>query len=80
MYNNKKQFILRSLISIEAQIFKNIEIIYIDDFSENDSISLINILKLIDKRIILILNEKNRGILFSKSLGLKYLEENMLLF
>ena len=46
LYNNKKQYILRSLISIEAQTFKNIEIIYIDDFSENDSISLINILKL----------------------------------
>ncbi len=71
LYNNKKQYILRSLISIEAQTFKNIEIIYIDDFSENDSISLINILKLIDKRILLILNNKNKGILFTKSLGVK---------
>ena len=71
LYNNKKEYILRSLISIEAQIFKNIEIIYIDDFSENDSISFINILKLIDKRILLIKNEKNRGILYSKSLGVK---------
>ena len=71
LYNNKKQYNIRSLISIEAQIFKNIEIIYIDDFSENDSISLINIFKLIDKRIVLILNEKNKGILFSKSLGVK---------
>ena len=71
LYNNKNEFILRSLISIEAQIFKNIEIIYIDDFSENDSISFINILKLIDKRILLIKNEKNRGILYSKSLGVK---------
>lgn len=71
LYNNKNQYILRSLISIEAQTFKNIEIIYIDDFSENDSISLINILKLIDKRIILFLNEKNKGILYSKSLGVR---------
>ena len=71
LYNNKNEYILRSLISIEAQIFKNIEIIYIDDFSENESTSFINILKLIDKRIILIKNEKNRGILYSKSLGVK---------
>lgn len=71
LFNNKKQYILRSLLSIEAQTFKNIEIIYIDDCSENDSISLIRILKLIDKRISLIINEKNRGILFSKSFGVK---------
>jgi hypothetical protein len=33
LYNNKNEYILRSLISIEAQTFKNIEIIYIDDCS-----------------------------------------------
>ena len=69
LYNNKKEYILRSLLSIEAQTFKNIEIIYIDDSSKNDSFSLIKILKLIDKRILLLINEKNRGILYSKSLG-----------
>ena len=71
LYNNKNEYILRSLISIEAQTFKNIEIIYIDDFSQYDSISFINILKLIDKRILLIKNKKNRGILYTKSLGVK---------
>lgn len=58
-------------MSIEEQTFKNIEIIYIDDFSENNSKIFLNILKLIDKRILLIKNEKNRGILYSKSLGVK---------
>jgi len=71
LYNNKQQYILRSLISIEAQTFKNIEIIYIDDYSQNDSISLLEILKLIDKRIVLIKNKENRGILYSKSLGVQ---------
>jgi len=71
LFNNKKQYILRSLLSIEAQTFKNIEIIYIDDCSNNDSISLIRILKMIDKRILLVINEKNKGILYSKSLGVK---------
>ena len=71
LYNNKNEYILRSFMSIEAQTFKNIEIIYIDDFSDNDSIYYINILKLIDKRILLIKNKKNRGILYSKSLGVK---------
>ena len=71
LYNNKNEYILRSLISIEAQTFKNIEIIYIDDSSQYDSNSLINILKLIDKRILLIKNKKNRGILYTKSFGVK---------
>jgi glycosyltransferase involved in cell wall biosynthesis len=71
LYNNKNEYILRSLMSIEAQTLKNIEIIYINDYSKNDSIFFLNILKIIDKRILLIKNEKNRGILYSKSLGVK---------
>lgn len=71
LYKNKKEYILRSLLSIEAQTLKNIEIIYIDDYSQDESINLIKILKLIDNRISLVINNKNRGILFSKSLGVK---------
>jgi len=71
LYNNKKEYILRSLLSIEAQTLKNIEIIYIDDFSTNNSTDLLKILKIIDKRISLIKNDRNRGILYSKSLGVK---------
>ena len=71
LYNNKNEYILRLLISIEEQTFKNIEIIYIDDFSENNSKFFLNILKILDKRILLIKNEKNRGILYSKCLGVK---------
>jgi cellulose synthase/poly-beta-1,6-N-acetylglucosamine synthase-like glycosyltransferase len=38
LFNYKNEYILRSIMSIEAQTFKNIEIIYINDndFSEND--------------------------------------------
>ena len=71
LYNNKNEYILRLLMSIEEQTFKNIEIIYIDDFSENNSKFFLNILKILDKRILLIKNEKNRGILYSKCLGVK---------
>jgi glycosyltransferase involved in cell wall biosynthesis len=73
LFNNKNEYILRSLMSIEAQTFKNIEIIYINDnnFTENDSKLFLNMLKIIDKRILLIENKKNRGILYSKSLGVK---------
>ena len=71
LFNNKNEYILRSIMSIEVQTFKNIEIIYINDCSENDSKFFLNILKIIDKRILLINNKKNRGILYSKSLGVR---------
>ena len=48
---------------------KNIEIIIIDDHSTDDSINIIKNYMKKDKRIKLIENQKNRRILFCKSLG-----------
>ena len=50
---------------------KRLKILKLDDFSENNSKFFLNILKILDKRILLIKNEKNRGILYSKCLGVK---------
>ena len=69
---NGNQYILRALLSIEAQTFKNIEILYIDDYSTDNSTEIIQILQKIDKKIRLIKNKENKGILYSKSLGVKY--------
>jgi len=68
VYNGKK-FIIRSLLSIYAQSFKNIEIIYVDDFSIDNSIEIIKIFQKLDKRIKLFINKENRGTLFTKSFG-----------
>ena len=48
---------------------KNIEIILIDDFSNDNSINIIKIYMKEDPRIRLIKNKKNRKILYSKSIG-----------
>ena len=68
IYNGKK-FIIRSLLSIYAQSFKNIEIIYVDDYSTDNSIKLIKRFQKLDKRIKLFINNKNRGTLYTKSFG-----------
>ena len=61
--------IFYSLRSIQNQRFKDIEIILIDDCSNNNSIRLINKFMNEDLRIRLIKNKKNRKILYSKSIG-----------
>ena len=68
VYNGKK-FLIRSLLSIYAQSFKNFEIIYIDDNSMDNSSELIKDFQKIDKRIKLFINQKNKGTLYAKSFG-----------
>ena len=68
VYNGKK-YLIRSLLSIYAQSYKNIEIIYVDDNSKDNSTELIRNFQKIDKRIKLFINNENRGTLYSKSYG-----------
>jgi teichuronic acid biosynthesis glycosyltransferase TuaG len=60
---NKENFISRFIMIIQNQYFKNLEIILIDDYSKDNSVKLIEDYKKIDKRIKLIKNKKNQGIL-----------------
>ena len=66
---NGENFLLRSLLSIESQSFKNFEIIYIDDLSTDNSNKIIYNFQLIDKRIKIIKNKENKGTLYSKCFG-----------
>ena len=68
IYNGKK-FLIRSLLSIYAQSFRNIEIIYVDDNSTDNSTKLIQSFQKLDKRIKLFINNENRGTLYTKSFG-----------
>ena len=56
-------------MSIESQSFQDFEIIYVDDYSNDNSIKIINEFKLFDDRIRLFINNKNRGTLYTKSFG-----------
>ena len=79
VYNNGK-FLEKSLISIYNQNFKEIEIIIINDFSTDDSVSIINQLKSKFNSISLYNNEKNRGTLYSKIEGVLNSKGKYLLF
>jgi len=68
IYNGEK-YINISLCSVQNQKFKDIEIIMVDDNSNDNSLKIIRNYIQKDKRIKLIENKENRRILFSKSLA-----------
>jgi len=68
IYNSQKT-IKSAIRSVQNQTFKDIEILLIDDFSKDNSLSIIKELKKEDSRIKIIKNKVNRGPLFSRSLG-----------
>jgi glycosyltransferase involved in cell wall biosynthesis len=69
LYNGEKT-LLNGLLSIEVQNEKNIEIIYVDDYSIDNSKKIIKEIQKIDKRIILYENEKNKGIFYTRCYGI----------
>ena len=66
---NRGKYILRFLRSIQNQYFDNIEIIFIDDFSSDNSVELIKNYQFEDERIMLIEHNKNKGTLISRNDG-----------
>ena len=68
---NKELFILRILRSIQNQSLKEIEIIFCDDYSTDNSTKLIEQYKKEDERIVLLKQEKNRGTLRNRIDGAK---------
>ena len=71
LYNGEK-YIKTSLLSIQKQDFQDIEIIMVDDNSEDNTIKVVKDLMERDKRISLYQNEENKGILFTKIKGVSY--------
>ena len=55
--------------SVQNQNFKNIEIIIVNDLSPDNSLSIIQEMQKEDKRIKIINNAKNMGVLYSRSIG-----------
>ena len=67
---NGEAYLKLALLSIQRQSLKDIEIIMVDDCSKDNSVNVIKELMLNDKRIKLLQNEVNRGILYTKSIGI----------
>ena len=71
VYNRGKK-LYYSIRSIQNQKMKEIEIILINEGSKKDTLRIIKKMQEEDPRIRLINNEKNRRILYSKSIGALY--------
>ena len=67
---NSQDYVHIALKSIQNQLFSDIEILMIDDASTDDSLKIIKHNQEEDKRIKIIKNKKNRGALYSKSIGI----------
>jgi glycosyltransferase involved in cell wall biosynthesis len=69
---NRESFIIKFLNSIQFQNFNDIEIIFVDDCSTDNSAMIIEDYKNKDKRILLIKNKKNKGTFVARNIGVLY--------
>jgi cellulose synthase/poly-beta-1,6-N-acetylglucosamine synthase-like glycosyltransferase len=68
IYNSQKT-IKKAISSIQNQNMIDIEIILINDFSTDNSSQIIKEIKKTDSRLLIINNNKNMGILYSRCIG-----------
>ena len=66
---NQENYLSTFIYSIQNQKLEEYELIFIDDFSEDNSTRIIEKFKKKDKRIKLIKNKKNMGTLYSRYIG-----------
>ena len=72
VYNEEEKWLKSSIESILTQTYKNFEfIIIVDNPNREDLIEIINHYKEVDDRIILSINEKNMGLVYSLNKGLR---------
>ena len=67
--HNGENFVKETLLSIQNQDFKDVEIIIIDDQSTDKSVNVIKEIMKTEPRISLYQNKKNKGILYTKTKG-----------
>jgi glycosyltransferase involved in cell wall biosynthesis len=67
---NGEAFIRAAIRSVQNQDFHDIEIIIVDDASEDKSVQVIKELMDEDKRISLMQNKENKGILYTRAIGI----------
>ncbi len=68
---NSEEFIEATLNSVSAQTYQNIEIIVVDDGSQDRTVEIVNRIALKEKRIVL-LCQKNQGVAAARNLAIKH--------
>ena len=77
---NRAKYIETILLSIQNQNVKDIEIIFIDDMSKDNSIEIIKKFMNEDNRIVLLKNNKNSGTFYTRFVGLVFSKGNYIAF
>lgn len=77
---NKEKYLKPLYASIQNQSLKDIEIIFIDDMSQDKSREIIEEFMVNDKRIVLIKHDQNRRTFYSRNEGAKLAKGKYLLF
>ena len=67
---NKQDYIKKSVKSIQNQTLKDIEIIIVNDFSNDNTSQIVMDLSHLDNRIKVFNNDKNHGLLYSRGMGI----------
>ena len=67
---NKDKYIKRCIQSVQNQTLEDIEILAVNDFSNDKSLEILEQLAKNDHRIKIINNKENRGLLYSRAMGI----------
>ena len=67
---NKQEYIIESIRSIQKQTLKELEIIAVNDYSTDNSLKILKKLAKEDLRIKIINNDNNRGLLYTRAMGI----------
>ena len=68
---NAEKYLDRCITSILGQSYKNFELLLIDDFSTDQSHAFCKKIAKNDKRVRVLLNERNKGVSFTRNRGLE---------
>ena len=67
---NGEPYLKTSILSVQNQDFKDIEIVIVDDCSQDNSVKLIKEIMKTEPRIVLFENKENKGALYTKAIGI----------
>lgn len=77
---NAEKYISEAINSVIGQSYPNWELIIIDDSSKDSTLDIIKELLKKDERIILLQNKDNKGVSYSRNLGIKKAKYNWIAF
>ena len=67
---NKENYLVNSIQSLQNQTLKDIEIVAVNDCSNDSSLEILTNLAKNDERIKIVNNDKNHGLLYSRAMGI----------